>query len=714
MFKLPILIFSLLMFRLAVFSQSDEDQFKIDSLNNVVENAQHDTILIKAWNSINRIIEYSDPELYFQRFKEIAELCNKNRKKDIDKNERDFYLMHEGVSFNRLGSIYKTNNEIEKSIESFKRSMAAFKLLHDNERYAFSLNSLGTIYKRQGNKSEAIKCFTEAYQICEKNSNIEGMGYGMQNIGDIYSNLHEDKGLDYYFKSLVLFDSINDEVGVARLNFLIGAHYADFDKIDSAKYFLELSSEQFTSNGKKMNVVAPLNSLAIIQMDEGNYELALTNFKECLQIMIDFNSRNNQSVILSNLSDLYIKMGNYKLAIRDGELALELAYESGNAENIKLSSKNLAEGYKGSGNFKKAFEMLEIHMMMKDSIDSQDNLDEIIRQEYKYNYDKAHVTDSIQFAKEQEMDDLIYQKKIEKATQQRYFLFGGLMLALIGGGYIFTRLRMISKQKAIIEDQKMQVDNSLLLLEEKSKEITDSITYAKRIQQAILPPQKIIDVYLKDSFIYYKPKDVVAGDFYWMEKVGDDVFFAAADCTGHGVPGAMVSVVCNGALNRSVREFKLTDPGKILDKAREIVIEEFNKSDEVVKDGMDIALCKISGSTLSYSGAHNPLWILRNGELIETKADKQPIGQFVAAKPFTTHTTELQKNDLIYIFSDGYVDQFGGEKGKKLKSKSFRELLLKVSSLSLNDQKKMLDENFETWKGEFEQIDDICIIGVKI
>ncbi|MBL4669025.1 MAG: tetratricopeptide repeat protein, partial [Flavobacteriales bacterium] len=215
-----------------------------------------------------------------------------------------------------------------------------------------------------------------------------------------------------------------------------------------------------------------------------------------------------------------------------------------------------------------------------------------------------------------------------------------------------------------------RINDLYVLIENKNKEITDSITYAKRIQNAIFPPAKVVKEFLEESFILYKPKDIVAGDFYWLEHKDGKVLFAVADCTGHGVPGAMVSVVCNNALNRSVREYGMIGPGEILTKTREIVVQEFGRSDEDVKDGMDIALCSLEGKTLEYAGAHNPLWVIRKGEILETKADKQPIGQFDNLKPYITHSFELQKADSIYIFSDGYVDQFGGEKGKKFKSRA--------------------------------------------
>jgi serine phosphatase RsbU (regulator of sigma subunit) len=311
-----------------------------------------------------------------------------------------------------------------------------------------------------------------------------------------------------------------------------------------------------------------------------------------------------------------------------------------------------------------------------------------------------------------------------------------------------------NKLEQRVIDRTTEVVAQKELVEEKNKEITDSIQYAKRIQNAILPPAKLVKEYLQESFILYKPKDIVAGDFYWMESPsptlpkgkgvsppsgeseGAIILFAAADCTGHGVPGAMVSVVCNNGLNRSVREYGLTDPGEILNKTREIVIAEFEKSEDEVKDGMDIALCSLQGNTLKYAGANNPLWIIRprhsaldaesqneetigqasndDYELLETKANKQPIGKFDELLPYTTHTFELQKGDSIYIFSDGYVDQFGGKKGKKFKAAAFRTLLLSIQNKTMDKQQQIINTTFEDWKGNLEQIDDVCIIGVRI
>jgi len=271
------------------------------------------------------------------------------------------------------------------------------------------------------------------------------------------------------------------------------------------------------------------------------------------------------------------------------------------------------------------------------------------------------------------------------------------------------------------------------LLEETHKEITDSINYAKRLQDAILPSFLDINQHIKSNFILFQPKDVVSGDFYWFENKNNISLIASADCTGHGVPGAMVSVVCSNALHRSVNEFGIIEPSKILDKTRELVIETFAKSGEDVKDGMDIALCALSDNKVVFSGANNPLWIVRNineltsGQiehrstciieelaLIEFKANKQPIGLYEGMKPFTQTEINLLKGDTLYFFTDGFADQFGGEKGKKFKYKPFKRLLIEISTKPMEEQKEIIKNTFNNWKGNIEQVDDVCIIGIKI
>lgn len=315
---------------------------------------------------------------------------------------------------------------------------------------------------------------------------------------------------------------------------------------------------------------------------------------------------------------------------------------------------------------------------------------------------------------------------IEEILVNGAFLTGAVAIFSI----LLIRMRYRLTKKEIIA--RFALQESKKQIEEKNEEILDSITYAKRIQTAILPPLNQIDKYLPNNFVLYKPKDIVAGDFYWLEHKDDKVFFAAADCTGHGVPGAMVSVVCNNALNRAVREHGLVNPAAILDKVVDIVVETFERSVNDVKDGMDIALCVYDNKAkeLLYAGANNPLWLVTsqlrdiestnlyqfkdsNYSLYEIKATKQPIGKFENKQPFKSHSLKVNNGDVVYLFTDGYADQFGGEKGKKFKYKPFKNLLLSIQNKTMKQQYEHIDMVFEKWKGDLEQIDDVCVIGVK-
>jgi len=304
-------------------------------------------------------------------------------------------------------------------------------------------------------------------------------------------------------------------------------------------------------------------------------------------------------------------------------------------------------------------------------------------------------------------------------------------------GIIEERTKEVVVQKYAAEEQRDIAESQKLLLEVKNKEILDSISYAKRLQEAILPSEKLVQKYFPNSFVYYKPKDIVAGDFYWMEElINEEILFAVADCTGHGVPGAMVSVVCSNALDRTVKEFGFTNPGKVLDKVTDLVIDTFEKSDEEVRDGMDIGLCKIKYSkdglkaTMEYAGANNPLWIITSRKdigiqdsvnveldelyLHEIKATKQPVGKYAKRKPFVSWKIELEKDDIFYLFTDGYADQFGGPKEKKYKYQPFKHLLISNFKKSMPEQMILIDKEFNDWKGNFEQIDDVCVVGVRV
>ena len=395
--------------------------------------------------------------------------------------------------------------------------------------------------------------------------------------------------------------------------------------------------------------------------------------------------------------------------------------EQYNLVGIEQTYFNLALWHETKNEHSQALAYLKKYSSIQDSILEQEREN---TQKTIDNYSKIYDLESTLTQSETEIqtkNDLL-----QKEKTQKYMVLVGLVCVILVAGFFFKLIvdRKKMTKKLIKNNRVIELKNELLST--RNKEVHDSISYAKYLQNAILPSRKLIKEHLKNSFVFYRPKDIVAGDFYWLELNDSDknlILFAAADCTGHGVPGAMVSVVCSNALNRAVKEFALKEPGKILDKVRELVIETFSKSEDKIKDGMDISLCALNCKTneLQWAGANNPLWIMRKShdpsneyEFIEYKGNKQPVGETENSEPFTTHHIQLQKNDSFYIITDGYADQFGGEKGKKMKTANFKKLLLSVQSKSMDEQYTILEQSFDEWRDVHEQVDDICIIGVRL
>jgi len=677
----PIIYISLFLISFNGVSQifSDAQLYQIDSLNAVINNPNsHDTSLAESYLVLSEI-------LYISNIDTLKYLCEKSEliaEKSLLKNNSD---------------------KVQKSLR---------------ESLARALNNIGYINYSKGKIIEALDYFSHSLKIQEELGNKSGIANSFNNIGVIYYDQGQlNEAIDYYSRSLKIYEEIGNKEGAASsLNNIGAMHIVQEQLIEALDYFsrsLKIEEEI----GDRSGIANSLTNLGSIYLRQEEIEKALIYYSRSLKIQEEIGDKSGIASSLNNIGTIYKKQGKLLEALEYGLKSLTISQEIGSPLRIRQASRLLSIIYEKQGKGMKAFEMYKLSILMRDSISNKETQHAVVQQQALYENEKNKTIDDAEH-------DKVLAIEQEKKAKQEVIIFSiaaGLCLVAIFLVFMLSRLKVTRKQKYIIEQQKVKVEQQKeetelahYELEEKNQEILDSIIYAKRIQSAILPQMKVVKEYLKESFIVYKPKDVVAGDFYWMEQKNDKVLFAAADCTGHGVPGAMVSVVCNNALNRSVREHGLTDPGEILNKTREIVVAEFEKSEEEVKDGMDIAICSLEGMKLQYAGAHNPLWIIRNGEIIETKANKQPIGQFENPVPYTTHSFDLEKGDAIYIFSDGYVDQFGGERGKKFKAKAFRELLLSIQDKAMEEQKITINKTFETWKGDLEQIDDVCVIGVRV
>jgi len=326
-------------------------------------------------------------------------------------------------------------------------------------------------------------------------------------------------------------------------------------------------------------------------------------------------------------------------------------------------------------------------------------------------------------------EDATFAFTIKPPVWERFWFI--ILLVFIGLGIIYVyikyRERQLVREKRIletrvkertreIEDAKVEIEAQRDRIADQNKGITDSIHYARRIQHAVLPGQLTLEKYLPEHFIFFKPRDIVSGDFYWVEEKNDRVILCAADCTGHGVPGAFMSLLGLTFLNEIVNKDEILKASEILDRLRSYIINDMSHKDSQAMDGMDIALVVFDRqlNILEYSGAYNPLVMIRDGELIEYKADKMPVGNHVIEeRPFTNHRIQLNKGDVFYLFSDGFPDQFGGEKGGKYKARPFKRLLQRISSATMEDQQIMLDKELKDWMKDEEQVDDIIVIGIR-
>jgi len=676
-----------------------------DSLRGVWNNQnEHDTIRLCALNDVAWEFLYKDSDSMLFYGNQVV-------KNGIELNQ--VYWSAKG--YNTVAVAYYLEGEFKDALDNYELARVFYDSIGDKPGIAAAISNMGNVYSDVGEYPKALEHYLTSLKI-EQELNIEDdIARSFGNIAILHYEMgNYEEALEFHNQSAAAFLAMDDAFNYSRVLNNKGTVFEKQGKLDDAILMYETSLRMRDSLGMIRSMASNYHNLGVVYVQKKEYEKAEEYFFKSLAI--EKEQKNQFEVVNSwnTIGKLYVEQGKYQPAI---ELCLKGLAEAKVIETLsmeKTACECLYAGYKGLGQNGTALAYHERFMALKDSVVNEEKDRSMMKQGFQFKYEMKTFQDSIVEAerriKEQEKQALLDDKEQFKQTA----LWIGLGILSAFFLFILNRYQASNKQKKIIKSQKKEVDIAYDQLEEQNKEILDSIQYAKRIQTAILPPKKLVKEYLADSFILYKPKDIVAGDFYWLEVKDDLILFAAADCTGHGVPGAMVSVICNNGLNRAVREHGIVEPGLILDKARDIVIEEFAKSDEYVQDGMDIALCTLQGNKVQYAGANNPLWLIRKGEIIELKGDRQPIGNYDNPEPFTTYDLELEKGDTLYIFTDGYADQFGGEKGKKLKSVNFKRLLLSMQSDSMEKQREFLDQSFEKWRGDLEQIDDVCVIGVRI
>ncbi|CAG5086556.1 SpoIIE family protein phosphatase [Parvicella tangerina] len=608
------------------------------------------------------------------------------------------------IKYNRtFGLAYAFEGNYELSIQMLNGNVLLAELANDSERLSTAYSDIAVPNYYSGNTAGALEMWKKSVNISLQHNDYQSAYSNALNIAFIHGErLEIDSAYIYKDLCVELKESKNLEIDEGKFNLNIGVIEYYVQNYEKAIAYFDLAKKLSLESGNETSYTKATANVSSCYLKLGNPEQALSYIKEALSESSAHVEKSYRVNLLSLMGETYFELGEFKKAYLYIDSSRELKEEFINETRTKQIAQ-LQEKFKS---------------VEKDKI--------IAEQELAYQHEKS--------AKEQEeLKNAIHEK-------EKWYLYIGIGLVALFGVFMYRRFQVSQKQRKIIEKQKVEVESQKSKievqhkeLEEVHQEISDSINYAEKLQLAILPDREDLIHNLGKGFVLFMPKDVVSGDFYWTVKKDDKVFFAAADCTGHGVPGAMVSVVCSNALNRAVNEMELHEPSTILDTTRELVIETFARSGQDVMDGMDIALCTITGNKLQFAGANNPLWVVRNhsavtndlrnkfscidqGEytLFEIKGDRQPVGLYDSMEPFRSNTLELMEGDTVYVFTDGYADQFGGETGKKMKYKPFKRTLLNIQDLSMDEQKRELYDTFVRWKGDFDQIDDVCVIGVRV
>jgi PAS domain S-box-containing protein len=665
-------------------------------------------------------------------------------------------------NINNIGIVHETFGDYEMALDYYLQAYEIRKSTGDQNLIAASLNNIGAIYFNTRNFDSAAFYYAKSIEIKKKVNDEYGLAYGYLNLATVWLEQKKtgDSTLQLILESNRIFTKYGDNNAVCRTYVNAGDYYWAINKAQKAIDQYEKGYNIVTKTGYLYSQLHAASGLAKSYAAIKNYERAY--FYECL-------AREHSKTIFdeSGQRDALKTQFNYQQQQQQHIRQLEKRMTS---ERDKKKSQILFAAY--AGLVLLALFGVILYFRFKSARKQKRKLEQLNRQiqENKEQLERLSIV-----ASETENVVLIMDaggklewvnesfEKLNAITLKELIALKGETIFDISNNpnirqivdtcikekksYTYESLNMTRDGKRYWESSTLTpifgtdgvlrkliiIDNDVTerkdaeeQIKQKNKDITDSINYALRIQKAILPSDKTWKQALPDSFVLYMPKDIVAGDFYFLEQINNQIIVAAADCTGHGVPGAMVSVVCSNALTRSVKEFDLTGTGKILDKTRELVLETFLQSNAEVKDGMDIGLISLRASTnnewnMEFSGAHNPVYIIRGGsnKVEGFPGDKQPVGISDKMRPFVSWKTVLKKGDCVYLLTDGYQDQFGGNTparkgGKKFKAANLQKLLVEIHMFPMQMQHEKLQEHFEKWKGDFEQVDDVCIIGVKI
>lgn len=569
---------------------------------------------------------------------------------------------------------------------------------------------LGDYYSEKLSYSDALKHYLKASVVGENNKFYSSLSSCYNRIGIIYSNQKKNELSMKYFHKVADIALLQDKpirYAIACNN--IGIAYKDLGRYQDAKKYYTLALAQFEKSDFKIGIASVNNGLGTISDLLGDYDEALSYYVKAIAVFRQTTDSSMAAGLHTNIGEVYSHKKEYTKALEYYLKGLKVIEEQQSKNNnFRMDAYDgLANVYANLKNYERAYYFKNRYLALKDSIDDVEGMLQV--QEMEKRLDNEKQEKEIELLKQkEEIQALKVKSQSEDLKKSNIIIFsvaGILIVVLAMSFFIYKAYKQIKKTN--------------IELAETKKEIQDSINYAKKIQEAMLPEVNLLENHFpKGGFGLYLPKDVVSGDFYWFNELNGIVYFAAADCTGHGVPGAFMSMLGIDKLNSFIDK-KVEFLPQILSLLNISIKRALKQTKNVAssKDGMDIALCSLNNKTkvLNYAGANRPIWILRNKEIIEYKPTKASIGGHVEDhQEYIGHTIQLQEDDCIYMFTDGFADQFGGTSKKKYMSKQLKQTFIDIHQLSMPEQETKLNQIFNDWKGELGQVDDVLVLGFKV
>ena len=636
-------------------------------------------------------------------------------------------------ALNNLGVISNEQSNYDSAVFFFDRSLAIQNKLKNQQGVANCYTNIGNSLNLKGDYPGSIKKLLAAKTIYEKLNFWEGLSRVYYNLAYVHYNLKQLKQAEEnIFKAMEIYETKTYNKSGLSYSYLFLAKLFSEEVAtknnDKAKNYYQKVITLSSEIGDQLGVISSLQGIGKIYFEEGKTDSLLSTASRALDLSKKIDHKFFMASSLSQLAEAYFLLKNYPLSIEYYKEAIQLSYAISDKTDGLRSITGLSNALYASGNYKEAFTYLNKALQLKDSIFDEANLRTASELEVKYeNQKKMLEIENLNKDKKIKQHELLAKERdlSQKNIFLWWMLFFFLVVALFAS-YTYRNFKLMKKANLIINSQKEEVEmqkdliaNQKRMVEDKQKEIIDSINYAKRIQHAVLTGEEVWNRVSKEHFIFFQPKDIVSGDFYWSYNTPNNrSIWLVADCTGHGVPGAFMSMLGNSFLNEIVVEKRIYQPDEILNRLRDKVIAALEQKGVTgQQDGMDISVVVWNklDKTIEFAGANNDGILIRNTEIIELKSSKMPIGQYAGDKEkFALTKLNVLVGDTIYLFSDGFQDQFGGDKGKKLKYKNFIGILQEIAGESAIDQNLILRQKFSDWKGAHEQLDDVCVIGVKL